>query len=300
MNLKVLKDRNFAIGCLLIFLFGIGDLFHRYGASAVLPGTARLYRLHRRAGGRAARAGSDLRYAGDRVPLEQGGPALLMTFGFFTFGLTTLYFGNVTLDVSPTTLLLPDPDHRLRAQLRLRADLDRGLRHAEQRADRQRQRLVQPDAQRRRLDWHFDRADPADAACRTCIRTRSSTPCLRLARSFRTRCRRRSTHSARSSARTTPAVPAVSQLVPAVGAAGEPVGFRRRLPLAFAALLLLCRRGVAAAPGQARSRSRRRALECTKRLTAGPEAGNGWRARRRTARTPARCHARARLTRPAA
>jgi DHA2 family multidrug resistance protein len=34
-------------------------------------------------------------------------PRLLMTFGFFTFGLTTLYFGNVTLDISPTTLLLP-------------------------------------------------------------------------------------------------------------------------------------------------------------------------------------------------
>jgi DHA2 family multidrug resistance protein len=31
----------------------------------------------------------------------------LLTFGFLTFGLTTLYFGNVTLDLSPTTLLLP-------------------------------------------------------------------------------------------------------------------------------------------------------------------------------------------------
>ncbi len=34
-------------------------------------------------------------------------PRYLLTFGFFTFGLTTLYFGNVTLDISPTTLLLP-------------------------------------------------------------------------------------------------------------------------------------------------------------------------------------------------
>jgi DHA2 family multidrug resistance protein len=34
-------------------------------------------------------------------------PRWLLTFGFFTFGLTTLYFGNVTLDISPTTLLLP-------------------------------------------------------------------------------------------------------------------------------------------------------------------------------------------------
>ena len=34
-------------------------------------------------------------------------PRWLLTFGFLTFGLTTLYFGNITLDVSPTTLLLP-------------------------------------------------------------------------------------------------------------------------------------------------------------------------------------------------
>ena len=34
-------------------------------------------------------------------------PRYLLTFGFLTFGLTTLYFGNVTLDISPTTLLLP-------------------------------------------------------------------------------------------------------------------------------------------------------------------------------------------------
>ncbi len=34
-------------------------------------------------------------------------PRYLLTFGFFTFGMTTLYFGNVTLDLSPTTLLLP-------------------------------------------------------------------------------------------------------------------------------------------------------------------------------------------------
>jgi DHA2 family multidrug resistance protein len=34
-------------------------------------------------------------------------PRYLLTFGFLTFGLTTLYFGNVTLEISPTTLLLP-------------------------------------------------------------------------------------------------------------------------------------------------------------------------------------------------
>jgi DHA2 family multidrug resistance protein len=34
-------------------------------------------------------------------------PRYLLTFGFFTFGLTTLYFGSMTLDISPTTLLAP-------------------------------------------------------------------------------------------------------------------------------------------------------------------------------------------------
>ncbi len=34
-------------------------------------------------------------------------PRYLLTFGFGVFGLTTLYFGNITLDVSPTTLLVP-------------------------------------------------------------------------------------------------------------------------------------------------------------------------------------------------
>ena len=34
-------------------------------------------------------------------------PRYLLTFGFGLFGLTTLYFGNVTLQISPTTLLIP-------------------------------------------------------------------------------------------------------------------------------------------------------------------------------------------------
>ena len=34
-------------------------------------------------------------------------PRYLLTFGFGLFGLATLYFGNITLQISPTTLLLP-------------------------------------------------------------------------------------------------------------------------------------------------------------------------------------------------
>ena len=34
-------------------------------------------------------------------------PRYLLTFGFGIFGLTTLYFGSITLGISPTTLFLP-------------------------------------------------------------------------------------------------------------------------------------------------------------------------------------------------
>jgi DHA2 family multidrug resistance protein len=34
-------------------------------------------------------------------------PRYLLTFGFVTFGFTTLYFGSITLDVSPMTLFMP-------------------------------------------------------------------------------------------------------------------------------------------------------------------------------------------------
>jgi DHA2 family multidrug resistance protein len=106
-NLKVLKDRNFAIGCALIFMFGIGI----YSTITVLPlfyqellgytaFTAGLVVAPR---GIGAICGMPIiGYLSNKVD-----PRLLLTFGFCTFGLTTLYFGNVTLDLSPTTLLLP-------------------------------------------------------------------------------------------------------------------------------------------------------------------------------------------------
>jgi DHA2 family multidrug resistance protein len=106
-NLKVLKDRNFAIGSLLIFLFGIGI----YSTVTVLPlfyqellgytaFTAGLVVAPR---GLGAICGMPvIGFLSNKVD-----PRWLLTFGFFVFGLTTLYFGNVTLDVSPTTLLVP-------------------------------------------------------------------------------------------------------------------------------------------------------------------------------------------------
>jgi len=106
-DLKVLKDRNFAVGCVLIFLFGVGiystvtvlPLFYQelLGYTAFTAGVVVAPR------GLGAIMGMPvIGFLSNKVD-----PRFLLTFGFMTFGLTTLYFGNVTLDVSPTTLLLP-------------------------------------------------------------------------------------------------------------------------------------------------------------------------------------------------
>jgi DHA2 family multidrug resistance protein len=106
-NLRVFKDRNFLIGSTLIFLFGVGI----YSTITVLPlffqellgytaFTAGLVVAPR---GIGAICGMPIiGYLSNKLD-----PRWLLTFGFFTFGLTTLYFGNVTLSLSPTTLLLP-------------------------------------------------------------------------------------------------------------------------------------------------------------------------------------------------
>src|SRR5271170_6144891 len=106
-DLKVLKNRNFRLGCVLIFMFGIGI----YSTVTVLPlfyqellgytaFTAGLVVAPR---GIGAICGTPIiGFLSNKVD-----PRYLLTFGFFTFGLTTLYFGNVTLEISPTTLLLP-------------------------------------------------------------------------------------------------------------------------------------------------------------------------------------------------
>jgi len=106
-NLKVFKDRNFLVGCILIFMFGIGI----YSTITVLPlfyqellgytaFTAGLVVAPR---GIGAICGMPIiGFLSSKVD-----PRYLLTFGFLTFGLTTLYFGNVTLELSPTTLLAP-------------------------------------------------------------------------------------------------------------------------------------------------------------------------------------------------
>src|SRR6195952_5311022 len=106
-DLKVLKDRNFMLGSILIFMFGIGI----YSTVAVLP----LF-YQELLGYTAFTAGLVVAPRGlgaiCGMPVigclsNKVDPRYLLTFGFFTFGLTTLYFGSITLDISPTTLLMP-------------------------------------------------------------------------------------------------------------------------------------------------------------------------------------------------
>jgi DHA2 family multidrug resistance protein len=106
-DLKLLKDRNFFLGCLLIFLFGIGI----YSTVTVLPlfyqellgytaFTAGLVVAPR---GLGAICGMPvIGYLSNKID-----PRYLLTFGFLIFGMTTLYFGSITLGVSPWTLFWP-------------------------------------------------------------------------------------------------------------------------------------------------------------------------------------------------
>ncbi len=106
-DLKVFKDRNFLVGSTLIFFFGVGiystvtvlPLFYQelLGYTAFTAGIVVAPR------GLGAICGMPvIGYLSNKVD-----PRYLLTFGFGVFGLTTLYFGNITLQVSPTTLLIP-------------------------------------------------------------------------------------------------------------------------------------------------------------------------------------------------
>ena len=106
-DLKLLKNRNYGVGCLLIFFFGIAI----YSTIVVLP----LF-YQELLGYTAFTAGMVVapRGLGTICGLPAIGylsnkvdPRYLLTCGFTIFGLTVLYFGNATLDISPTTLLLP-------------------------------------------------------------------------------------------------------------------------------------------------------------------------------------------------
>ncbi|WP_263411492.1 DHA2 family efflux MFS transporter permease subunit [Terriglobus tenax] len=106
-DLQILRNRNFAVGSVLILLFGMAI----YSTVTVLPlfyqellgytaFTAGLVVAPR---GLGAILGS---FVIGRISSKIDN-RILLTLGFLVFGLTTLYFGNITLDVSPTTLFWP-------------------------------------------------------------------------------------------------------------------------------------------------------------------------------------------------
>ncbi len=106
-NLRAFRDRNFAVGSVLIFLFGIS----LYSIITVLP----LF-YQELLGYTAFTAGLAVGPRG--IGSVLGAPAVgllgsrvdarwLLTFGFLVYGVTSLFFGNVTLAVGPWTLILP-------------------------------------------------------------------------------------------------------------------------------------------------------------------------------------------------
>lgn len=106
-NLRVLKNWNFAIGCLLILMFGISI----YSTVTVLPlfyqellgytaFTAGIVVAPRGVG--SILAMPVIAYLSERIDARY-----LLTFGFILFAVTTLYMGSVTTEISPWTLLVP-------------------------------------------------------------------------------------------------------------------------------------------------------------------------------------------------
>ena len=106
-NLKVLKDRNFALGCVLIGLFG-GVI---YGVVTILP----LF-YQTLLGYTASAAGWAVSPRGigaicimPIIGILTGrvDSRWLILTGFAVFGMTSLWMGNLTMDISPSSLIWP-------------------------------------------------------------------------------------------------------------------------------------------------------------------------------------------------
>jgi len=106
-DLRIVRDRNFAVGCLLMILFGVAV----YSMVTVLPlfyqellgytaFTAGLVVFPRGIG--AILGMPVIGFLSGRVDTRY-----LLTFGFIIFGYMSLKFGNVNLSVGPETLLWP-------------------------------------------------------------------------------------------------------------------------------------------------------------------------------------------------
>jgi DHA2 family multidrug resistance protein len=106
-NLRVFRDRNFAIGCLLIGLFG-GVI---YGVITLLP---LFYQTLLGYTALAAGIAVSPRGIGAIMIMPVIGVLtgrldnrLLIITGFVVFGLTSVWIGNLTLEISPTSELWP-------------------------------------------------------------------------------------------------------------------------------------------------------------------------------------------------
>jgi MFS transporter, DHA2 family, multidrug resistance protein len=106
-NLRVFKDRNFAVGCMLMLMFGVSI----YSTITVLPlfyqellgytaFTAGLVVGPRGIG--SIMGMPVIAFLGSRLDARY-----LLTFGFVVFGITSLIFGNANLEIGPTTFLWP-------------------------------------------------------------------------------------------------------------------------------------------------------------------------------------------------
>jgi DHA2 family multidrug resistance protein len=106
-DLHVLRNRNFAVGCLLIFMLG----FTIYITITILP------LFYQEVMGYTALAAGIVvgpRGIGSMIGLPVIGAIshkvdnrYLMCAGFLAFGICTLYFSFVNLEIGPTTLLVP-------------------------------------------------------------------------------------------------------------------------------------------------------------------------------------------------
>ncbi len=106
-NLRVFRDRNFALGCLLIGLFG-GVI---YGVVTLLP---LFYQTLLGYTASAAGIAVSPRGIGAIMVMPVIGVLTgrldnrwLIATGFVVFGLTSIWMGHLTLDISPTSLLWP-------------------------------------------------------------------------------------------------------------------------------------------------------------------------------------------------